>query len=195
MRRAFAVMMLCCACLCLAAPAAFAVDYLTIEQLVHAQGPATVHVVAKTSEPYNTFGSHLKESSYWYWRVRAENGDFVLCPSIPTFSHADFLKENLSWRSMVLNHKECDLTLYIDENGQITVGPFNTVSRPFALGDSWWVLLVAVILIGGVFFAVRLVNQNGPPVNAEERSNRRLGRLLVFSMILDAFDGWGHRKR
>ena len=195
MKRAVAMLLLCCACLCLAAPA-FAVDYLTIEQLVHVQGPATVHVVAKTSEPYNTaLGSILKESSYWHWLVRAENGDFVVYPSVPTFSHADFMKEDLSGRSMVMNHKECDLTLYIDENGHVTVGSFGVVSRPFDLGDSWLVLLIAVILIGGVFFAVWLVKQNGLPVNAEERSNRRLGRLLVFSMILDAFDGWGRRKR
>ena len=110
-----------------------AVKYLTLEELRQVQGPATVHVIAKTAEPTGMSGTYMTSKTKWDWLVKNEAGNFV--PVYGLYVDMDQYQNLSSGRSFILNHKECALTIEISNNGKWTVTAVKAVSKPLSKKD------------------------------------------------------------
>ena len=156
------ILITCLVLLLFCTSAMAAIQYLTLEELKQTQGPATVHVIAKSTEPTGKSGEYLTSKTTWRWQIKNESGRFV---PVNFYVNMDWYGDmTLGERSFVLNHKECDLTIEISENGAWTGGKIRSVSMPLSKDDIGPILLgaLASFAIMGYFLLIpELKNREG----------------------------------
>ena len=141
MKRIFLIL-ICSVILLTALSASAAIEYLTLEELNKVEGPATVHVVAKTDEPQGMSGNYLTSKTTWRWKVKSESGSFLY--SGLSVNMTQYQEMSTGERSFVLNHKECDLEIAISASGSRKVTKVSAVSVPLTSADIGPLLLKAL---------------------------------------------------
>ncbi len=143
--------MLCLLVLLIPALANAAGKYLTLEELKQTEGPATVQVIAQTSEPTGKSVGYLTSKTTWRWKIKNEAGEFV-----PTNLYVDmdqYEKMSLSERSYVLNQKVCALTISIQSTGSVRITKISGAPKSGSKGDakSFFLAVVGLLIIFGAF--------------------------------------------
>lgn len=177
MKRLFLIL-ICLVMLLMTLSSSAAVEYLMLEELQQVEGPATVHVVARTKEPTGLSGGYHTSKTRWQWEIKTSDGSFV-----PVYYYV-----NMDWygamstgeRSFVLNHKECDLTIEVSANGGWKGIKISAVSKPLSAED------IGPILLFTVAFAVVLVlfmlysdRQNNPGARSQDKYIKKTQLLAV----------------
>ena len=75
---------------------------------------------------------------------------------------------NLSKRSLVLNHEDCQLTVHVNHIGTWSINGFTAVSSPIAFGSVIGVFLVGVFMVGLLFLLL------GKEFLSSEQNNQRI---------------------
>ncbi len=125
--------------------ASAAIEYLTLEELNQVEGPATVHVVARTKEPTGLSGGYHTSKTKWQWEIKNAAGFFR--PVNLYVDHDQYGDMSLHERSFVLNHKECDLTIEVNAYGDWKDTKVTGVSKPLTSSDIGPILLTSLGLI------------------------------------------------
>ena len=134
-----------------------AVRYLTLEELRQTPGPATVHVVARSGEPGEESVGSFTSKTTWQWEIKNRDGGFSDSGLFVDMKQYEAM--TLSERGIVLNHKECDLTLDISATGAWKVVKISGVSRPLSKDDIRPIILAAlgIAAVTGLSLLIRSV--------------------------------------
>ncbi len=147
-----------------------AVHYATLEELEATAGPATVKVIAKTSEPSRTLGNYLTENTTWRWLIKDQSGEF-------SFSRLDVtMREyrdlNYDERRLVLNHTPCVLTIEINGRGVWHVVDVARVPKDSPVGNAVIIILSAAAIFGVVIYWDAVAKKGPQPAAAQSGSRQ-----------------------
>ena len=185
------------ALLMLCGHAGAAIEYLPFEKLRDVQGPAVVHVVARTGEPTELrLQSVLTDKTTWRWLIRDSSGTFALSSLFVDMDQYQAM--SLSERDFVLNHKECALTIDVSSNGAWKVTAIKGVPEPITAQNIGRVLMLIIGLTGGGIALYLFLNRGERASSASpavQVQRRRPGILLPLLAILAMLPSHKDRKR